>query len=358
MIAQLRDLQFALFVDYENVADAAGIQLEQIIKEVSAEGTIALLRAYADWSRFGNHRKRLQAGGFELIDLPGSNGKNRADIKLAVDVMQTVFEKTFIDSFIIVSGDSDFVPLVTKLNELNRRSWLYTPKAVHSPLLAQYCYRLGSCNAKPKVKSVEKRSPQPSARPKNEPKKTPKQSPKATSITPPTTETTSTASSPKPKIPDALCTQVYWVLRAMDNARSGPHRLQHMMANLRSIEPNLDLRALLNSTTRCSIRFAEQLQKQGVLRVEFLAATNCHHLTLNPEYEQQGTMADAPAWVESLSKAHAQRFIRPPLVATVPNTGVMKAGTPKSTSSSLAVPATVNQPQKSNGPRQLSLFDQ
>ena len=116
MIARINDPQFALFVDYENVADQEGKHLERILKEVTAEGSVTMLRAYADWSRFGNHRKRLQASGFELIDLPSSNGKNRADIKLAVDVLETAFTKSFVDSFIIVSGDSDFIPLVTKLN--------------------------------------------------------------------------------------------------------------------------------------------------------------------------------------------------------------------------------------------------
>ncbi len=329
MIARINDPQFALFVDYENVADQEGKHLERILKEVTAEGSVTMLRAYADWSRFGNHRKRLQASGFELIDLPSSNGKNRADIKLAVDVLETAFTKSFVDSFIIVSGDSDFIPLVTKLNELNRRAWLYTTKEVHSPLLAQYCYRVGSCIAQPavqpKVTTIAKVAVVP-----NSSTCAVKPSPSRTAGAP--TAARSTHKSAKkplpaktdataafnPRFTDELYGCVYWVIQAMDQAHSGPHRLQHLTSNLRALDPAVDVYTVMGFTKRCSIRFAEQLQSRGFLKIEFRRCENAHYISLTASGIAKFAGAHVPSWFDEISQVHRKRFSRPHLTVASP----------------------------------------
>ncbi len=346
MIAKDNESQFAIFVDYENVADQEGKHLDRIVREVSVEGSIAMLRAYADWSRFGNHRKRLQAKGFELIDLPSTNGKNRADMKLVVDVLEAAFTKNFIDSYIIVSGDSDFVPLVTKLNELNRRAWLYTVQDVHSPILAQYCYRIGSCVAQPTkpVPSV-KTKPASSASIAGVRLTTSASQRQTATVSMglasansfvSTKQKTKSAVSKdvlrakteempvtKPLVSDELLERVYWVMRAMDHVQPGPHRLQHLSTNLRALNPTIDLRVIMAATKRCTIRFAEQLQSRGFIKIEYREIECAHYVSLSAKGQAKYSGAQPPEWFEQICQRHRDRFRSPVFAPTVPKANLV-----------------------------------
>jgi uncharacterized protein (TIGR00288 family) len=121
--------RLALFVDFENLALGArdrGETLDPavIMDALSERGRVVVRRAYADWNLFSEHRMNLVGQRIEMIEVPQRTGtvrKNAADIKLAVDALELAFERQFITTFVIASGDSDFTPLVLKLRELNRR---------------------------------------------------------------------------------------------------------------------------------------------------------------------------------------------------------------------------------------------
>ena len=122
------DERIALFLDFENLALGArdrGERLDMavIMEALSERGRVVVRRAYADWNLFSEHRAGLVSERIEMIEVPQRTGmvrKNAADIKLAVDALELAFQRDFITTFVIASGDSDFTPLVLKLRELNR----------------------------------------------------------------------------------------------------------------------------------------------------------------------------------------------------------------------------------------------
>jgi uncharacterized protein (TIGR00288 family) len=121
--------RLALFVDHENVAIGArdiGLRFEvgPLLDALAERGRLVVRRAYADWNLFRDDRRSLVDGNIELIEIPqrsDSVRKNAADIQMAVDAMELAFTRDFVSTFVIVSGDSDFTPLVSKLRELNKR---------------------------------------------------------------------------------------------------------------------------------------------------------------------------------------------------------------------------------------------
>ncbi|MGH2729950.1 MAG: NYN domain-containing protein, partial [Actinomycetota bacterium] len=121
--------RIALFVDFENLAIGArdrGEKLDAgvIMNALSERGRVVVRRAYADWNLFTEYREGLVAQRIEMIEVPQRTGmvrKNAADIKLAVDALELAFERAFVTTFVIASGDSDFTPLVLKLRELDKR---------------------------------------------------------------------------------------------------------------------------------------------------------------------------------------------------------------------------------------------
>ncbi|MDQ3914335.1 MAG: NYN domain-containing protein [Actinomycetota bacterium] len=123
------DERIALFLDFENLALGArdrGERLDMavIMEALSERGRVVVRRAYADWNLFSEHRPGLVGERIEMIEIPQRTGmvrKNAADIKLAVDACELAFQREFITTFVIASGDSDFTPLVLKLRELNKK---------------------------------------------------------------------------------------------------------------------------------------------------------------------------------------------------------------------------------------------
>lgn len=123
--------RIALFLDYENLAIGAreslhGLQfdLRPVLDALAERGRVIARKAYADWSFFDEDRRMLTRSHVELIEIPqrmGASRKNAADIKLSVDALEMAFERDYVTTFVICTGDSDFTPLVHKLRELNKR---------------------------------------------------------------------------------------------------------------------------------------------------------------------------------------------------------------------------------------------
>src|SRR5690606_20509906 len=119
----------AVFIDFENVAIGARsmrsgpFQIQLVLKRLLEKGRIVFKRAYCDWSHYRDVVGEFHAQGIELIDIPQTkaSGKNSADIRMVVDAMDLCYSKEHIDLFALLSGDSDFSPLVSKLKEDNKR---------------------------------------------------------------------------------------------------------------------------------------------------------------------------------------------------------------------------------------------
>jgi len=145
----MEEERIALFVDFENLAigarDALGgmeFDLEPIANALAERGRVISRRAYADWSMFADARQALTRSHVELIEIPqrmGVTRKNAADIKMAVDAIEVAFERGYVTTFVICTGDSDFTPLVHKLRELNKKVIGVGVKASTSKLLPPAC---------------------------------------------------------------------------------------------------------------------------------------------------------------------------------------------------------------------------
>jgi len=144
----MEEERIGLFIDYENLAIGAREDLNAVfdfgpIADALAErGRVVVRRAYADWSRFDSDRRMLTDNHVELIEIPQRRGmvrKNAADIKMAVDAIELAFERDYVTTFVICTGDSDFSPLVDKLRELNKQVIGVGLKASTSKLLPPAC---------------------------------------------------------------------------------------------------------------------------------------------------------------------------------------------------------------------------
>jgi uncharacterized protein (TIGR00288 family) len=120
-----QEKNLALFIDFDNIA--LGLRASRrkrfdvrlVLERLLEKGKIIVKKAYADWSHFSEYKEKLHAAGIELIDIPKRQitGKNSADIRMVVDAMDLCYTKEHLDTFVILSGDSDFSPLVSKLRE-------------------------------------------------------------------------------------------------------------------------------------------------------------------------------------------------------------------------------------------------
>jgi uncharacterized protein (TIGR00288 family) len=118
----------ALFCDFENIAlgvrDARydKFDITRVLERLLLKGSIVVKKAYCDWERYKEFKPPMHYAGFELIEIPHvkQSGKNSADIRMVVDALDLCYTKTHVDTFVIISGDSDFSPLVSKLRENNK----------------------------------------------------------------------------------------------------------------------------------------------------------------------------------------------------------------------------------------------
>jgi uncharacterized LabA/DUF88 family protein len=119
------DKQLALFCDFENVAIGVResgyevFDIGPVVERLLLKGSIVTKKAYCDWDRYKQFKKSMHEAAFELIEIPHvkMSGKNSADIRMVVDALDLCYTKEHIDTFVIISGDSDFSPLVSKLRE-------------------------------------------------------------------------------------------------------------------------------------------------------------------------------------------------------------------------------------------------
>jgi uncharacterized protein (TIGR00288 family) len=137
----------ALFCDFENVAlgvrDAkyARFDIDRVLERLLLKGSIVVKKAYCDWERYKEFKGPMHEASFELIEIPHLrlSGKNSADIRMVVDALDLCYTKTHVDSFVIISGDSDFSPLVSKLRENNKTVIGVGVKSSTSDLLISNC---------------------------------------------------------------------------------------------------------------------------------------------------------------------------------------------------------------------------
>jgi len=138
----------AVFVDFENLAigvrdmKKGDFKIDLVLKRLLEKGRIVFKRAYCDWGKYRSAVREFHAHGIEMIDIPQSrmSGKNSADIRMVVDALDLCYAKTHIDVFALLSGDSDFSPLVSKLKENDKRVIGCGVKSSTSDLL------IGSCD--------------------------------------------------------------------------------------------------------------------------------------------------------------------------------------------------------------------
>jgi uncharacterized protein (TIGR00288 family) len=118
----------ALFCDFENIAlgvrDAqyARFDIGEVLERLLVKGNIVVKKAYCDWDRYKGFKTDMHEASFELIEIPHvrQSGKNSADIRMVVDALDLCYTKSHVDTFVVISGDSDFSPLVSKLRENNK----------------------------------------------------------------------------------------------------------------------------------------------------------------------------------------------------------------------------------------------
>ena len=137
----------ALFCDFENIAlgvrDAkyANFDIRRVLERLLLKGSIVVKKAYCDWDRYKDFKGQMHEASFELIEIPHvrQSGKNSADIRMVVDALDLCYTKSHVDAFVIISGDSDFSPLVSKLRENNKYVIGIGVRDSTSDLLAANC---------------------------------------------------------------------------------------------------------------------------------------------------------------------------------------------------------------------------
>ena len=141
------DSNLAVFCDFENIAlgvrDAKlkKLDIRPIVERLLLKGSIVAKKAYCDWDRYKEYKPTMHEAAFELIEIPHArlSGKNSADIRMVVDALDLCYTKEHIDTFVIVSGDSDFSPLVSKLRENAKSVIGVGVKSSTSDLLMNNC---------------------------------------------------------------------------------------------------------------------------------------------------------------------------------------------------------------------------
>jgi len=137
----------ALFCDFENVALGvrearyAEFDVKKVLERLLLKGSIVVKKAYCDWDRYKDFKKAMHEAAFELIEIPHvrMSGKNSADIRMVVDALDLCYTKSHVDTFVIISGDSDFSPLVSKLRENDKTVIGVGVKKSSSDLLISNC---------------------------------------------------------------------------------------------------------------------------------------------------------------------------------------------------------------------------
>ena len=147
MSARPDTVNMALFCDFENVALGVrearypAFDIQKVLERLLLKGNIVVKKAYCDWERYKEFKGAMHEAAFELIEIPHvrQSGKNSADIRMVVDALDLCYTKSHVDTFVIISGDSDFSPLVGKLRENNKMVIGVGVKKSTSDLLIANC---------------------------------------------------------------------------------------------------------------------------------------------------------------------------------------------------------------------------
>ena len=147
MASQTDTSIMALFCDFENIALGARdakfsrFDIRKVLERLLLKGNIVVKKAYCDWERYKEFKGNMHESAFELIEIPHvrMSGKNSADIRMVVDALDLCYTKSHVDTFVIISGDSDFSPLVSKLRENNKTVIGVGVKQSTSDLLISNC---------------------------------------------------------------------------------------------------------------------------------------------------------------------------------------------------------------------------
>ncbi len=137
----------AVFCDFENVAlgvrdvKIPSFDIKRVLERLLLKGNIVVKKAYCNWERYQDYKRPMHEAAFELIEIPHvrQSGKNSADIRMVVDALDLCYTKEHVDTFVVISGDSDFSPLVSKLRENNKTVIGCGVKHSTSDLLISVC---------------------------------------------------------------------------------------------------------------------------------------------------------------------------------------------------------------------------
>src|SRR5471032_2215783 len=167
------NVSMALFCDFENVAlgvrDANydKFDIKPVLERLLLKGSIVVKKAYCDWDRYKAFKAPMHEANFELIEIPyvRQSGKNSADIRMVVDALDLCYTKSHVDTFVIISGDSDFSPLVSKLRDNNKKVIGVGVKNSTSDLLIANCDEFIYYDdlAREKAKKQSRKKPAPKA---------------------------------------------------------------------------------------------------------------------------------------------------------------------------------------------------
>jgi uncharacterized protein (TIGR00288 family) len=186
----------AVFCDFENialgVADARydKFSIKTVLEKLLVKGSIVVKKAYCDWERYKSYKAGMHEAAFELIEIPHvrQSGKNSADIRMVVDALDLCYTKSHVDTFVVISGDSDFSPLVSKLRENNKRVIGVGVKASTSDLLIKNCDEFIFYDDLVRVEEAKKKSAAKKTPKKAEPKKAEKRKKEDKAAEPPAPE--------------------------------------------------------------------------------------------------------------------------------------------------------------------------
>ena len=177
MSKAMEAVNLAVFCDFENIAlgvrDAnyAQFDIKKVLERLLLKGSIVVKKAYCDWERYKEFKAGMHEAAFELIEIPHvrQSGKNSADIRMVVDALDLCYTKSHVDTFVIVSGDSDFSPLVSKLRENNKNVIGMGVKNSTSDLLMSNCDEFifydDLVRKKKKAKKQPRKAPSKSSKP-------------------------------------------------------------------------------------------------------------------------------------------------------------------------------------------------
>ena len=171
-------VNMALFCDFENIAlgvkeaEFPKFDIDKVLERLLLKGNIVVKKAYCDWERYKGFKSAMHEASFELIEIPHvrQSGKNSADIRMVVDALDLCYTKEHVDTFVVISGDSDFSPLVSKLRENNKTVIGVGVKSSTSDLLMANCDEFIYYDDLVRKKQTKKKRPKPAAKKTSEKK--------------------------------------------------------------------------------------------------------------------------------------------------------------------------------------------